>query len=390
MAALRSGMQMQSQQISPQFLTATLPAKPYCADSFEGGLLIRDRSTAVKKAYLAPNHPHNRRWLVFDVDRETDNGMDWIERGVAPPNFAVVNPDNGHAHYVYILTTPVYMQRTARERPKLYLQAVEEAMTEQLGADRAYSKLMTKNPLHSRWRYIPFHCNTYSLKELALGLTLKKRIRRQQISLNNAEGRNCAVFHALRFFAYSERRKQHWSEESWQRAIRRHAELLNRELAIREAVRPLPLNEIKTIAKSVAAWTAAHLSFGFRRWGDARRQKSLEVRKRLADKRRAAIYSLKARQPGISNRALAGQIGCSETTVRNALRYAHDTADTEPCPAHFVISDDSLLERADMQHVAAEKPAQTIKPNCGFSFNRTPPARYTLHQKKPAGARPPP
>jgi DNA-binding CsgD family transcriptional regulator len=332
--------------ICPDYIESTLPRKPYCSDDLETGLVIRPKELALKKAYISPNHPYNRQWLVFDVDRDTDGGLDWIERGVAPPNFAVVNPDNGHAHYVYMLTTPVYMQNGTRQRPKAYLRAIEDAMTEALGADKAYSKLITKNPFAGRWRYIPYHHNTYSLKELAAGLKLKKAPYRQRINLDAAEGRNCALFQALRYFAYAEVYKRKWSFNSWQQHIAGRAKQLNSELCSQEQVALLAYSEVMTIARSVAKWTASNLGHGFKNWGDARRQKSLATRQAQAAKLRETIYKLKAERPHLSNRALARLASCSETTVRNALKQLEmpsKTAQNQAQSAQFVISDDSPL-----------------------------------------------
>jgi hypothetical protein len=340
--------------ICPDFIESILPRKPYCTDDLEAGLIIRPKKFALKKAYISPNHPYNRQWLVFDIDRNTDHGMDWIERGVAPPNFAVINPDNGHAHYVYILTTPVYMQREARERPKAYLRAIEEAMTECLGADKAYSKLITKNPFNSRWRYIPYHHNTYTLKELAAGLQLKKTPYRQKSDLDAAEGRNCAVFHALRYFAYAEVKRRNWTTAAWEAHIKAKAAALNNELALTEGVVPLPAGEVSTVARSVAKWTLNNLSFGFHAWATGRRQKSLATRQARAAKLKETIYRLKSERPHLSNRSLARLADCSETTVRNALKMQNhadkclDAGRTSnpvkpACHAQFVISDDSPL-----------------------------------------------
>ncbi len=45
-------------------------------------------------------------WLGFDVDR-TGAAIDWSDRNAPAPTLTITNPENGHAHLLYALETPV-------------------------------------------------------------------------------------------------------------------------------------------------------------------------------------------------------------------------------------------------------------------------------------------
>ena len=59
-----------------------------------------------------------------------------------PPTLTVSNPDNGHAHLFYGLTTPVGMSDAARDAPIRYAAAVQAALLVKLCADPGYAGLI--------------------------------------------------------------------------------------------------------------------------------------------------------------------------------------------------------------------------------------------------------
>ncbi len=81
-------------------------------------------------------------WLGFDVDR-TGAAIDWSDRNAPAPTLTITNPENGHAHLLYALETPV---RTAPDgnEPLRYAAAVENALRKKLEADTGYSGLICK------------------------------------------------------------------------------------------------------------------------------------------------------------------------------------------------------------------------------------------------------
>lgn len=87
---------------------------------------------------------------TYDVDRDTAR-FDWDDLSCAPPNIVALSRQTGHAHYLYGIDPAVHAYSGANAAPLRYLGSIDVAMTEELGADRGYSKLLAKNPLHNRW-----------------------------------------------------------------------------------------------------------------------------------------------------------------------------------------------------------------------------------------------
>ena len=240
-----------------------LPDRPYCTDEPSHGLVIRARLLALRRAFLQLNTPHTFRWLAFDVDRP-DAAFAAEEANVAPPNVAVINVANRHAHLLYALRDPVHTTFAARQAPLRYLADIERGMGRRLGADPGYTGLIAKNPLSRRWRTrwaAPF---PYGLEQLDADLSRadKRRppARAEQIGL----GRNCSLFDALRHRAYRDVRtfKTRGLAES---AFRSHLEHLAAELNREFTHSPAGLlsrGDLRAIAKSIARFCYRRMSPG--------------------------------------------------------------------------------------------------------------------------------
>jgi hypothetical protein len=296
-----------------------LPARPYCTDAL-GSLRILPAVQALKKRYIQPNTPWDLRWLVYDVDRETAY-MDWWNTPLCPsPSIIVLNKKNGHGHFLYALTMPVYTQPEARQGPLRFAAAVDVALTVVLGADPGYAGLICKNPLHPSWWTTVWQEAPYDLDWLADSLDMEpyqdKRRHLPPIGL----GRNCTLFEVTRRFAYTHRRV--CPEGELFNDIYGYAGKYNE----RRFEYPLPLSEVRATARSVTKWVIRRMNTeGFLDWCHRRarfgNQRSQEVRTPKAEERAEQIRAFKAAHLELSNRAIARVLGCSEFTVRKALRY---------------------------------------------------------------------
>lgn len=221
-----------------------LPRWLACSDDL-GATVHLPRDEAMAMPYIAPN-ARALVWAdVFDIDRP-GAAVDWDDGTKPPPNWTAENPANGHAHLGYILLHPVPRTPTARARPLRALARVEAGLTTLLGADRAYSHVLTKTPLHPAWRTLWPRPEPYTLDELRdylpdnLPLTLP---RNEAVGV----GRNVCLFDSLRQWAYRNRR--HYTDwPAWLSACQRHAGGINGYTP------PLPLGEVHDTAKSVAKW----------------------------------------------------------------------------------------------------------------------------------------
>ncbi len=223
-----------------------LPHRPRAANDYTQGIQRVSWKKAQGLRSVELNPPAHIYWLVFDCDHSEHER--WKTAGLPEPAFITINPQNGHHHVVYRLSTPVCRSECARARPLAYLRAVEKAMRVALGGDRGYARLLTKNPLHPAWMTIrPQVMPSYSLAQLAATVDLKNtdeepgtkkgRTSRQfaeSLSTTAEGGRNRALFDAVRHRPATEK------------DIRSYAERCNAMLP-----EPLPASEVIGIAKSI-------------------------------------------------------------------------------------------------------------------------------------------
>ena len=129
-------------------------------------------------------------------------------------------------------------------------------MIERLKADRGFAGLLTKNPLHPHWQNEFWTEHEYTLDELADYLDLKGHpLRGSEVS---GLGRNCELFDSVRQWSYKAIR-EFWApnyKRDWNSAVYDHVEALNAQFKV-----PLPVSEVKAIAKSIANWTYREFTY---------------------------------------------------------------------------------------------------------------------------------
>jgi len=235
-----------------ELFTNRLPERPYHTDDCDYGLKIADLERALKSKHIQPNGPTHKHFLVFDVDR-AGAMFDWSDRHAPAPNIAVINPENRFGHLIYALETPVRTAPDGLLKPLKYAAAVESSLRNKLGADRGYSGLICKNPVHTHWKAKTWEPNIYTLDDLAdyLDLTAKEPANDEAYGL----GRNVEIFTALRQWSYRAIRQGWPSFDRWLVACTDRAEGYNSKLKL-----PLGHNEVKNIALSVAKWTHSRFS----------------------------------------------------------------------------------------------------------------------------------
>lgn len=234
-------------------ITDKFPNKPYCSDDLTYGLKVLPKHIALLKRYIQANHPYYTNFLIFDLDSPTAY-VDFFYSmvGVPTPNLIIENPENGHAHYVYQLATPIYNTDASRQKPIQYGNAVYSALREILNADRGYTGIITKNALHKHWRTHLLRSEPYTLKQLSEHLDLTQHKITKPIAPNEAVGlgRNCCVFHTVRHWAYVEIRKYRGKTYTqWLQCVLDRCMELNGQFTL-----PMGYNELKGIAKSIARW----------------------------------------------------------------------------------------------------------------------------------------
>lgn len=244
------------QNINENEIKNQIPKKPYATDKLENGLQILPREIALKRKYIELNTPHQKRFITFDLDYDTWP-LEAEDLNLPNPLYFVQNKRNGHAHLIYALSTPVYCYGNAKTRPQQYLEAIIKAYQRRLRADPQYVGLISKNPFSKYWRVFQMSCVAYSLQYLASSLDFeelnppKQKKQTPNDTDYSALGRNCAVFVAVKNWAYRNI-KEYWTKSysDWFSAIEFECECENAKFEM-----PLPLREIKSISKSVSKWT---------------------------------------------------------------------------------------------------------------------------------------
>ena len=250
---------------------ADLATNPYCTND-KGFSHIRTKSHAIKHTYIQPNHPEIIKWLVFDID-DPQALFAYHDKGLPRPQIIIKNPENGHAHYAYRLTTPVGNWRKSSQKAMRYLASVQKALRLALEADKSYGGNLVKNPCHaSHDVYLTGAKPSYTLAELAENLDLELS-QAQEPANDEGYGRNYSVFEHVRPYGYA-LASAPYSELV--RQLQPIAEQYNQRFDV-----PLFPNELKHIVRSIARYclrkdfTASHKTWSElqsnrskMRWGD--------------------------------------------------------------------------------------------------------------------------
>lgn len=310
---------MQQLSLALEQTISKFPAKPYCSDDLSFGLQVRPKHIALLKKYIQPNHPYYTHFFVFDLDYPTAYVDLFYEMvGVPTPNLIVENPENGHAHYVYQLKTPIYQTDASKPKPIAYGNAVYSTLRELLKADVGYTGLITKNALHEHWRTHILRSEPYTLNQLANKLDLTQHKINKPITPDEAVGlgRNCCVFHTVRHWAYIEVRKYRGSTyNQWLNAVIEQCSKLNSQFTL-----PMNYNEVKGIAKSIARWVWKRDSYCYQEFIDRQTRKSklgaskggTARSKQYQDKRKQAK---EMQEQGITNSVIAKVLDVDRRTI---------------------------------------------------------------------------
>ncbi|WP_299310837.1 replication initiation protein [uncultured Halomonas sp.] len=297
-----------------------LPRKPYHTDDLASGIYIAGRDRAAQSRYIQPNGPTQLRWLLYDVDRP-GAALDWSERNAPPPTITAMNHANGHAHLLYLLEEPVCKSEAARPEPLRYAAAVDCALREKLDADQGYSGLIVKNPLRRDvWAVGLWEVAPYSLGDLDSWLDLNKYKDRRRNLPDYGLGRNCTLFNRVSKWARRAIR-QGWPElDRWMVAVHTNAEGQNLKFDT-----PLPPNEVKHIARSVAKWTHRHMTpAGFEAYVARTHTPEIQAQRgaRKGAKRREELMPkvLELVGQGKSQREIAEALGIPRKTIGDWLR----------------------------------------------------------------------
>lgn len=272
--------------------------------------------------YIQHNPPCFTSSLVFDVDRN-DAYFAWSDANLPQPSWIAKNKKNGHAHLGYLLAAPVCTTHRAKQKIIEYAAKIEQGYSLALGADRAYSGLITKNPCHSTWDTYVFDVQPYDLGYLADFIELRElKTDAKEVS---GLGRNCVMFELVRFWAYQAVRQYLNSGfDNWYTAVLEQAMSANQAF-----LEPLPYSEIKATAKSISRWVWRNHAQAYAKFIERQSTKG-KIGAAVANSKGACSAGGKARSAqfsnirqealrlhlqGINNTQIAKQLNVSRMTI---------------------------------------------------------------------------
>jgi hypothetical protein len=343
-----------------------LPFRVRCSDDLNVGLAWAERADALRHREIAPDPPGWKTALRFDVDCPCDRrphgksgycpraATYWRDVALPEPSFIVVNPANGHAHYVYLLRGLVRVDGAdaADLAAVRYFIAIERAYTKALRADAGYAGLVQHNPFHARYETFIGRDEPYSLRELAAHVELPALAPRRKTEIRT-DGRNVETFDRLRFWAYATIGEYRCgSRETWGEVVDARA------LAIAEEVRaahpaashPYTDQEALATAKSVADWvwlrytggslTRVRADAAVRREND--RKRDLAARRArgsvprddyLAEVHRRRVAASMLRGLGVAIDEIARRLGAGVRSVQRWLSEIGPLVRSAPGPS---------------------------------------------------------
>lgn len=200
---------------------------------------------ATQNAYVGYNTPKVTTFIVIDLDYD-GSIFAYHDAGIPRPQFVLKNPKNGHCQYLYRLKDPVSFFKNSRQAPIDLLNAIEYALNDVLGGDKAFTGYLAKNALNSAHEVYYTGVEPYTLHQLAEYLDLPTH-KPTQAHNDEFYGRNDAIFNAVRHLAYKIAYKCTYTQIYDQ--CMQWCEQFNAQYSPN-----LPYNELKSISKSIAGY----------------------------------------------------------------------------------------------------------------------------------------
>lgn len=197
--------------------------------------------------------------LVIDIDRASAV-MDALARPHEHPEPSWVIETNRGAHVGWWLKDPVCRSEFAELKPLRYAARVQEGLVRLLDADPAYTGFITRNPVFPELRKGEVIWGTehaYTLAEMRTS-TMPRQLPRKAANARSDLGRNCGLFEEGRHEVYRLNRLMDYpGADALYRAALSHLLDLNSAIP-HTAGGPLGHSEVRSVASSMARWTARH------------------------------------------------------------------------------------------------------------------------------------
>lgn len=237
-------------------------------------------TAAIRKRFIQANPRRMVNAIVVDIDRPSAV-MDALERPHEHPDPSwVIETDRG-AHVGWWLSDPVCRSDYAAVKPLRYAARIQEGLVKLLGADPAFTGFITRNPTFpalAPGEVIWGADTAYELADMRTS-TMPRILPKKARTARSDLGRNCALFEEGRHAIYRLNREMNYpGADALYRVSLSHLLDLNGSISS-DAGGPLPTSEVRSIASSIAKWTAKnHTSQSFIQRQRRASEKSAEAR----------------------------------------------------------------------------------------------------------------
>jgi len=237
-------------------------------------------TAAIQKRFIQANPNRMMNALVVDIDRPSAV-MDALERPHEHPDPSWVIETNRGAHVGWWLSDPVCRSDYAALKPLRYAARIQEGLVKLLDADPAFTGFITRNPTFPELApgEVIWGADTaYELADMRTS-TMPRILPKKARTARSDLGRNCALFDEGRHEIYRLNRAMDYpGADALYRASLSHLLDLNGSISDSSGG-PLPVNEVRSIASSIARWTAKnHTAQGFSQHQRRANEKSVEAR----------------------------------------------------------------------------------------------------------------
>lgn len=319
-----------------------LPREMLVSNDLKYGLHTEAKTTGVRRRYIQVNHANVTKLMVFDVDNPISL-YDWKYLDVPVPNILVINPQNNHAHLIYLLAEDDFVCRTENGKLKniLLYETIYAQLCSLLNADPRYVQKIMKNPFYNGWNTQVIHDESYTFKDFLKYVDSKnldrasegQKNRSAESWIRESEGRNCTIFERTRLYAYAVLKTFNNGATSddamnFYNAVNAYAVSLNENFT-----EPLREREIASTVKSIVNWTLLHFGAAVEKvefekkdiWGEKSREKSLQTRHNVKEKNITKAVQLKLE--GKSVEEICHELKRSRRMVEYYLAEYKKTAD---------------------------------------------------------------
>jgi hypothetical protein len=245
-----------------------LPKFLRCADDEFRNQRTREKKLALVHKHIQVNYGNRKVAMLFDIDRK-GAALASEDAGLPVPTVTLVNQENGHAHLIYLLESPVYFDpkhpNFANHLPWHFYERIRCAYRDALDADTAYAGRFVKNPFHPAW-WVIWTGRKYTFAELAEGYPGDLPLRKRHPSRRADDGseavtddeivregrRNNTLFDRGRVFAYDTVHKVA-TESDLYNALYKYCRTQNTNCRP-----PLHGSDVRATSRSITQWTWRH------------------------------------------------------------------------------------------------------------------------------------